>query len=136
MASPGGLCDCLSQCMPPLWGPTDQLYNLGFEPRYSFRGLFVNPLNCDKILFTEGLSLEIYRSPSVIRVLLLLLHIFRPCSLACSYSCISAIHSFPLETAPSLQHTTSLISVIFSRPTGALIVSAPANCLCTLPCSC
>lgn len=47
--------------------------NLGFDSRYSFRGLFVNSLNCDKILLMEGLSLQSYRSPSVTRILLLLL---------------------------------------------------------------
>lgn len=110
----GSVTASASVCLLPLCGPMDQLSNLGFDPSYSSRRPFVSPLNT--ILFTEGFSPESSRSPSVTGVLLLLLQVRMPCSLACLCSCISAIQSFSLETAPSLRQTISLISFIFSRP--------------------
>lgn len=100
--------------------------------RYSSRRPFVSPLNT--ILFTEGFSPESSRSPSVAGVLLLLLQVRMPCSLACLCSCISAgvispgDHTFSTtDDFPDFLHLL--------QATGALIVSAPANCLCALPCS-
>lgn len=95
-----------------------------------------NPLNCDKILSTRGSLLEGHLSLSGCSVLrALLLQSFMACFLAGSYSFISSIHSFSLDTAPSLQSVISLILVIFSRHRRSLSQHLPV-CLCAHTASC